>query len=98
MKEYRGSTFIWISVVLLICYGVVWDSEWSGSTELHTIMETVATGLALGAGIMALVRFYSRKTSLFLFVGTGFLGTGFLDGYHAVVTSSFFKRYLSFSC
>ena len=66
---------------------------WRGSTELHTLMELAATLLALTIGTLALVRYYSRKENSFLFVGTGFLGTGLLDGYHAVVTSSFFAAH-----
>ena len=38
--------------------------------------------------ILALVRFYSKKQETFLFIGTGFLGTGLLNGYHAVMTST----------
>ena len=30
----------------------------------------------------------------YLFIGTGFLGTAFLDAYHAVVTSAFISPYL----
>ena len=37
-------------------------------------------------GATALVRFYSKKDNTFLFIGAGFLGTAFLDGYHTVVT------------
>ena len=55
-------------------------------------MEVAATLLALNAGVLALVRFYSQNDNTFLFIGSGFLGTGFLDGYHAVVTSSHFAR------
>ncbi|MGC2461192.1 MAG: MASE3 domain-containing protein, partial [Steroidobacteraceae bacterium] len=63
---------------------------WQGNSELHTLMEVVATLLALNVGVLALVRFYSQKDNTFLFIGSGFLGTGLLDGYHAVVTSSHF--------
>ena len=42
--------------------------------------------LALVVGVIALVRFYSKKGNTYLFIGTGFLGTALLDGYHAVVT------------
>ncbi|MCH8331052.1 MAG: hypothetical protein IH946_06690, partial [Bacteroidetes bacterium] len=51
-------------------------------------MEGIATLLALVVGTMALVRFYSKKNNTFLFIGTGFLGTALLDGYHAIVTSA----------
>ena len=53
----------------------------------HTLMELTATFLALLVGIIALVRYYSKRTTLYLFIGVGFLGTGMLDGYHAIITS-----------
>lgn len=49
--------------------------------------------LALFAGIIAMVRFYSKKNNMFLFVGTGFLGTAFLDGYHTVLSSFYFSEH-----
>jgi PAS domain S-box-containing protein len=57
-------------------------------------MEVIATVLALLVGVMALVRFYSKKDNTILFIGAGFLGTAFLDGYHALVTSTAFAPYL----
>ncbi len=68
--------------------------EWRGSVDLHTHMELAATLLAATVGVMALVRFYSKKDNTFLLIGTGFLGTAFLDGYHAVVTSELFRPYM----
>ena len=50
--------------------------------------------LALTIGVVSMLRFYSKKQNAYLFVGIGFFGTAFLDGYHAVVTSSFFAQYL----
>jgi len=69
-------------------------TTWHGSATLHTVMEAVATLLALTVGAMALVRFYSKKNNTFLFIGAGFLGTAFLDGYHAIVTSAAFKPFM----
>ncbi|MFT5470253.1 MAG: putative ATPase/signal transduction histidine kinase [Verrucomicrobiales bacterium] len=79
--------FIGLFLAFLLLRGV----SWKGSVQLHTLMEVAATLLALGVGIMAILRFYSRRTNTFLFIGTAFLGTAFLDGYHAVVTSSAFS-------
>ena len=69
-------------------------TTWHGSATVHTVMEAVATLLALTVGAMALVRFYSKKNNTFLFIGAGFLGTAFLDGYHAIVTSAAFKPFM----
>ena len=86
----RIITYVAAGGLLLLGYAVLRDSSWQGNTQLHTIIEVVATLLALVAGVIALVRFYSKKSNTYLFIGAGFLGTALLDGYHAVVTSSFF--------
>ncbi len=61
--------------------------------NFHTLMEVIATLLAVVVGAMALVGL-SKKDDTFLFIGTGFLGTAFLDGYHTVVTSDFFRPFM----
>jgi len=84
----QRATVYW--VVLLILLGgtlLLRDSPWQSSPQLHTTLETVSTVIAAVIGGLALVRFYSKKRSTFLFIGTGFLGTALLDGYHAVMTS-----------
>ena len=89
---------IWIyltAAVALTALGVALQpAAWKGTSELHTLMELAATMLALTIGVVALIRFYSKKQNTYLFVGMGFFGTAFLDGYHAIVTSSFFSEYL----
>src|SRR3984893_2340019 len=79
----------------LLCAGLLLTSlavrqlSFHRRADLHTILQTIATLLALATGAMALVRYYTRKSGTFLFLGSGFLGAALLDGYHAVVTSSF---------
>ena len=89
--KHRLLQYLGVSVALLLGFAWLRDSPWQGNTQLHTLMEVVATLLALNVGILALVRFYTRKNNMFLFLGSGFLGTGFLDLYHTVVTSTFFQ-------
>ena len=83
-----------VAIGLTVGYVMMRGSGWQGSTQLHTLMEGIATLLASIVGAMSLVRFYSKKNNTFLFIGTGFLGTALLDGYHAAVTSAFFASYL----
>jgi PAS domain S-box-containing protein len=80
-------------ITLFVAYSFLRRSTWQGGAQLHTIMELAATILALIVGVLALVRFYSKKENTFLFIGTGFLGTALLDGYHTIVTSSAFIQY-----
>ena len=65
---------------------------WTGNVHLHTLHETVAVMLALAVAAIALVRFYSRRSDTFLLLGAAFLGTAFLDGYHALASSTFFAE------
>ncbi|WP_448549648.1 ATP-binding protein [Thalassotalea fusca] len=58
--------------------------------ESHTLMEAVATTLALVIGVMATIHYFSHKKRPFLYIGAGFIGAFFLDGYHAIVTSAWF--------
>lgn len=90
----RKITYFLTALGLFILFFASRGSTWQGSKELHTNMEIAATILALIVGVMALVRFYSKKNSTILFVGAGFLGTAMLDGYHAVVTSTAFAPFL----
>ena len=86
----RRFAYVAMFAVLLFAYLYLRDSTWRGDIELHTLMETVATVLSLAVGCLALVRFYSKKDNTFLFIGTGFIATAFLDGYHTVISSSHF--------
>ena len=94
-QRIRRRIFSYFSVGggLLLVYVLLRTMTWQGNTQLHTLMEVVATLLALFVGIVALVRFYTRQNNTFLFIGTGFLGTALLDGYHAIVTSTAFAEY-----
>jgi signal transduction histidine kinase/DNA-binding response OmpR family regulator len=76
------------SAVFLGAYPAHW-AAWRGNAELHTLLETISSLLALTAGAMALVRYYAKKSSAFLLLGSCFLGAGLLDAYHGFITSSF---------
>jgi PAS domain S-box-containing protein len=91
----RKRRIVYAATVALLAAGVpvMHSPTWRGSAQLHTLMELSATLVALLVGILALVRFYSRKDNTFLFIGTGFVGTGLVDGYHAVVSSPAFIQY-----
>ncbi len=82
---------VWIYVLLtaVLAAGAVWVHrvEWFSGPTVYTVLESVGTALAFVIGILALVRYYSKKRSTYLFIGTGFLGAGFLETYHVLVTS-----------
>jgi diguanylate cyclase (GGDEF)-like protein len=84
----RGLGYVLLTVALLLGGFTVHRSTWQGTAGLHTWIETISVVLGLVTGAMALVRYYTKKSPTFLFLGTGFLGGALLDGYHALVTSS----------
>jgi len=90
MARGRQASYVATAVLLLAGSALLRNSAWRGDVQLHTLMELTATLLALSVGVLALMRFYSQPDNMFLFIGSGFVGTAFLDGYHAVVTSSYF--------
>ncbi len=90
----RKLAYLVLGIGLTVGYAALRGLPWQGSATLHTVMEAVATCLAILVGAMALVRYYSRPNNTFLILGAGFLGTGFLDGYHALVTSAWIKDLL----
>jgi len=64
------------------------------SAHWHTVNEAIATTVAFLVGVTSLVNYYSLRKSIYLFIGVGFFGTAFLDGYHAFVTSEWFSVYM----
>jgi signal transduction histidine kinase/DNA-binding response OmpR family regulator len=85
----RSIGYVLLVTALLAGAFVFHRATWKSNSELHTLLESIATVLALITGAMSLVRYYTKKTSTFLLLGTGFLGTALLNAYHAAVTSSF---------
>ena len=90
VERRRRLAYVAVFAVLFFAGLFLRGSSWRGGIELHTLMETIATVLSLAVGSLALVRYYSKKENNFLFIGTGFVATAFLDGFHAVVSSSYF--------
>jgi signal transduction histidine kinase/DNA-binding response OmpR family regulator len=90
MALRRVLAYVLITVVLLIGGLPIYRGKWQSGAECHTLLEAMATVLALITGAMALVRYYAKKSNTFLILGGGVLGTALLDGYHTLVTSAFF--------
>ena len=59
-------------------------STWQVDIHFHTLTEVVASLASLTIGVMSMARFYVSRSSVFLFIGAGFLGTSLLDDYHAL--------------
>jgi signal transduction histidine kinase/CheY-like chemotaxis protein len=90
--QVRSRSAVWVLLVIFVVLGaapLVRNVSWHGDGQFHTVLEVIATQLALTTGTMALVRYYAKRSSMFLLIGSGFLGAGLLDAYHALITSEF---------
>ena len=90
--QVRSRSAIWLLLVILVMLAAapfVRSAPWHGGPQFHTVLEVIATQVALTTGAMALVRYYAKRSSMFLLIGSGFLGASLLDAYHALVTSEF---------
>jgi diguanylate cyclase (GGDEF)-like protein len=90
----RGLGYVLLTVLLLLGALPLHNSAWRGTLYLHTRFEIISALLGLVIGVQALVRYYAKKNSTFLFLGTGFLGGGLLDACHAIVTSSSMDQHI----
>jgi signal transduction histidine kinase/DNA-binding response OmpR family regulator len=84
----RPLVYVVLSIVLLSVAPLVTRWQLQTTAILHTLLETICSELALVTGCMALVRYYTKKDAPFLILGSGFLGAGLHDAYHAVMASS----------
>lgn len=91
----RWSPVWFVFLAVAVFGGYLWlllSGSWGvGSAATHTLMELVATVLALVAGGIALVRFYSRPEIGFLVLGAGLVGAGLLDGSHCLLSAAGFE-------
>ena len=92
VKLQRNGAYVATVLAVLAAYFLVQGQSWHVSVELLTSAEWVATIMSLCVGALALVRFYSQREITFLFVGTGFIVNGVLDGAHAIATSTYFME------
>ncbi len=67
-------------------------TRFSGSSTIHTDLEIISSLLGFFIGTLALIRYYSKKDLIFLFVGSAFLGVATLDTYHTIMTSGYIAQ------
>ncbi len=98
ITRIRLITFCIVLVVWLGCsifIQATWLNTWAAHSSLtHSLLQSIATVIALFTGSIALYRYYSGLSgiNMMLFIGIGFIGTTVIDAYHAVVTASWFIK------
>jgi signal transduction histidine kinase len=85
-----------IAVTLLLVAGLpfVFRLHWQTTPDFHTVLEVIATQMALTIGVLALASYYAKRSHMLLLIGTAFIGCGILDGWHALITSAFLAGHM----
>lgn len=89
IKNNKILQYIALSAALLGGFLLLNNSTWIGDSQSHTLIEAVSSIFAFVVGVLALVHFNSKKNNTILFISVAFIGAGFLDLFHAAVTSTF---------
>jgi len=90
VRDERGPVYvILISLLLVAGLPFAFYAKWHTTPEFHTVLEAIATQIALTTGALALASYYARRSSTLLLIGSGFIGAGVLDIYHTLVSSPF---------
>jgi signal transduction histidine kinase/CheY-like chemotaxis protein len=90
VRKERGPVYvILVSLLLLAGLPFTFYAKWHTTPEFHTVLEAIATQIALTTGALALASYYARRSSTLLLIGSGFIGAGVLDIYHTLVSSTF---------
>ena len=83
----RHLAYWMLTLGLLGIFALTRSIQWHSDGYVHTVIETIATLLALMVGSVAWIRYKSRPSNTDLFLAAAFIGTAMLDCYHAVVTA-----------
>lgn len=89
----RVKQYILLFILLALCYVTLYNTPFFGDKHFHTLLEVVSTMLAFLVGILALIRFHTKKSNTVLFAGAGFIGTALLEAHHTLLTSSLFEQW-----
>ena len=76
-------------VLLFVAMPVVRRATWHGDAEFHTVLESLQRSSRSSPAPWPWCAYYAKRSSTFLLIGSGFLGASLLDGFHALITSSF---------
>jgi signal transduction histidine kinase/ActR/RegA family two-component response regulator len=74
---------LYATVLPLYCLPA-FSNLWFGVDINHSILETSTSLIGMFVGVLALVRYYSKREGKILIIGTGLLGAGLLDSVYAI--------------
>ena len=76
--------FFALFLLPLLFYPAIDTSDWRSSSDVHTLFEFASSLLAITAGIMVLLHFFTTGRWFFLIISIGFVQIGTEEFIHAV--------------
>ncbi len=83
----RTAAYCALGAGLVLLYLAIRQASWTAPPMVPELLELGAAIVALTVGVLALVRYYTRKNDTLLLVGAGMVGTAVLDAYHLLISS-----------
>lgn len=74
--------YVTVLVFLVVARLLMPMLRWQPASDLYALWVFIAISLALFVGVLALVRFYTRKDGVYFFIGVGYVGAGLLMVYY----------------
>ena len=83
----RRRATIALSVLLLLFSFFVFRSvSWPNNASFQAMLGTASFCLSAFVGVLAFIKFFTRKKNKYLFIGSGFLAVAVLEGYSLLVS------------
>ena len=97
-KEVKKKELILLLSVISFLLFAYFSAEIDWLKDIVLLVNLIASMIAIFAGILALVRFYTNKTRLtFLLLGFGFLGIGLIEVVNILALTDGFSTLLSYT-
>ncbi len=95
-QQVREKELVIISSVFLFLLFAYMSGNFSWMKEFQLLIDLFASIFALFIGVLAIVRYYTKKTNInYLFLGLGFITVSFFDGFHILSTFDTFSDLLT---
>ena len=78
--------FVALFFLPLLCYHIVDTSSWKSNGDVHAMLEFASFLLAITAGVMVLLHFFTTGRRFFLIISIGFVLIGAEEFVHAIFT------------
>jgi len=83
----RRISIVLLTLLLLASYFLFRSLSWPKDSSFQVMLGTASFCLSFFVGVLAFIKFFTRKKNKYLFIGSGFLAVAALEGYSLLVSS-----------